>query len=211
MPLQTPNEFILSHAAQRIYDPVKAHQYYLRTRKLKGRRKGVAPAPKLTGDLAIEKTNTIVKDGKVIPDPNVPLPKMTITARRQAEVQARVKELRGKLEVLHTILNTLLKDATGGTTHTRAKRATKSVATKSRSAVTQKDRKALTGAQKQEKAKKARAKYQKEHPQSQRTQKAQDKKQKIAEVKQKIEEVKRELTAALERARQLSTQHQPAK
>lgn len=37
--MQTPTELDLQHYA-RFYDPVKAHQYYERTKKLKGRKKG---------------------------------------------------------------------------------------------------------------------------------------------------------------------------
>jgi hypothetical protein len=38
--MRTPTEYELKHGP--LYDPVKAHQYYLRTRQLKGRRKGTA-------------------------------------------------------------------------------------------------------------------------------------------------------------------------
>lgn len=43
--MRIPSEFELQHIG-RLYDPVKAHQYYLRTRKLKGRRRGSSEQPK---------------------------------------------------------------------------------------------------------------------------------------------------------------------
>src|SRR5690348_10480208 len=102
--VQTPEEFI-SHAIQRTYDPVKAHAYYLRTRHLKGRRKmakitttNVRKKGKLTGDLAIEDTtNRVNNQGQLIRTTPA-----LISVKRQSEVQARVKELRGKLQILHT-------------------------------------------------------------------------------------------------------------
>ena len=43
--MQLPNGSVLMHDRSP-YDPKKAHEYYLRTRKLKGRKKGVTqPAP----------------------------------------------------------------------------------------------------------------------------------------------------------------------
>lgn len=38
--MRTPTEFELQRLLKHAYDPVKAHEYYLRTRKLKGRKKG---------------------------------------------------------------------------------------------------------------------------------------------------------------------------
>src|SRR3954451_21631089 len=44
--VRLPNGEVLMHA-NAPYDPKKAHDYYLRTRKLKGRRPGTAQPPKL--------------------------------------------------------------------------------------------------------------------------------------------------------------------
>ena len=43
--MRLPDGTILMHADHAPYDPRKAHEYYLRTRKLKGRRKGSAQPP----------------------------------------------------------------------------------------------------------------------------------------------------------------------
>ena len=42
--MKQPTDFQLSQLAH-IYDPIKAHEYYVRKRHLKGRRKGSAPSP----------------------------------------------------------------------------------------------------------------------------------------------------------------------
>lgn len=46
--MKTPTEFQISQLAH-VYDPVKAHQYYLKTRKLKGRKPGKGDDPKSPG------------------------------------------------------------------------------------------------------------------------------------------------------------------
>lgn len=43
--MRLPDGSVLMHDAVHAYDPVKAREYYLRTRKLKGRKKGATPAP----------------------------------------------------------------------------------------------------------------------------------------------------------------------
>lgn len=47
--MKTPTETQMSHMLGALYDPQKAHEYYLRTRKLKGRKKGAAPPPVTDG------------------------------------------------------------------------------------------------------------------------------------------------------------------
>ena len=63
----------------RPYDPVKAHEYYLRTRKLKGRKKGSAKTASETRPMA--KVDT-------------PAAK----ARRRQELAARISALEEKLK-----------------------------------------------------------------------------------------------------------------
>lgn len=208
-----PKDFILSHANQRIYDPVKAHDYYIRNRKLKGRRPAMAKlsthnvrkAGKLTGDLAKEDTrNKVDNQGHLLPQ----FRGTTITEQRQAQVKQRVTALKGKLKILHTILNKLVAEATAASAAS-PKKTSKSGTTKSQSAGTK--RKALTGAQKSDKAKKAKATYQKLHPKSVQAQKDKERQQKIDQVKQQIEQVQMQLKETLARARTIATQSQPAK
>ena len=47
--MRTPTEYELKHGP--LYDPVKAHQYYLRTRELKGRKRGRAEEPRAAGSV----------------------------------------------------------------------------------------------------------------------------------------------------------------
>jgi hypothetical protein len=49
--MRTPTELELQHALASFYDPVKAHEYYERTKKLKGRKRGstLTPVGKRTG------------------------------------------------------------------------------------------------------------------------------------------------------------------
>jgi len=42
----TPTEFEIDQLLHAIYDPVKAHEYYVRTRKLKGRQRGHSDDPR---------------------------------------------------------------------------------------------------------------------------------------------------------------------
>jgi hypothetical protein len=69
---------------QHIYDPAKAHAYYLRTRKLKGRKKGSAQPPKaglgLTG-----------------PDP-------AVRARKKRELTERINNMEQKLQKLELLI-----------------------------------------------------------------------------------------------------------
>lgn len=83
----TPEE--LAH----IYDPVYARQYYLRTRKLKGRRK--ASKPPAAGGLA----GAIAEVGGPgrKPDPSV-------RARQRRELAARIANLEQKLQKLETLI-----------------------------------------------------------------------------------------------------------
>lgn len=195
-----PEEFIMIHAAVP-YDPVKAHDYYLRNRKLKGRRPGAkVPPKKLTGDLANEVTDTVVRPefrGKFIPKGT---PKSAvITTERQLQVEARVKELKGKL----TILNAILKQLVGKAQGTSAPATKKTSSTKSADSKTPAaDRKPLTSAEKADAAKKQKIRYQKQHPDAGKNTK--ENKAKIAEVRAKIQQVQSELKAAVASAKDKS-------
>lgn len=189
--MRTPETFILEHA-QKPYDPVKAHDYYIRTRKLKGRRKGSTPAPASTQG---------GQRGSVGRPRMATAPQVTITSQRQAEVKARVEQLQAKLNILNAILKKLIKDAQGDKPATKKSTKTtksKSVATKKSSAA---DRKPLTVAQKQEAAKKQRIRYKKTHPNAGKTT-SKERQAKIEEVRKQIEQVKAELKAAIAKARE---------
>lgn len=81
--MRLPDGTILMHAARTPYDPVKAHEYYERTKKLKGRRPGAGkpvvkkPAPR---------QHTLISDLS-------PRQKVELRAYAQRKVQEIQKEL----------------------------------------------------------------------------------------------------------------------
>lgn len=75
--MRLPDGTILMHAG-RPYDPVKAHEYYLRTRKLKGRKRGQAQPPKV--------------------DPKAKANAAATVARLQKKIQLLEAELRKRKE-----------------------------------------------------------------------------------------------------------------
>lgn len=85
-------EDVLAHAGT--YDPAKARAYYLRTRELKGRRRGMT------------KTTTSTRDRS---GPSPPA-KKTPTQRR-GEAETRVAELEARLERLRDVLEELVEAA----------------------------------------------------------------------------------------------------
>lgn len=100
-----PSGVIIRHAAPQPYDPVKRHEDYLRTRKLKGRQP--AQAKPSTGKLAKRSSSYTVrfKDGSTV----------TLSAKQLAEEQAyatkRVGEIKAKLGELRKELEKRLAKA----------------------------------------------------------------------------------------------------
>lgn len=89
--MQLPNGEIIKHGEQP-YDPKKAREYYLRTRKLKGRKKGSAPDP-AGGDRG-KKLGTVKS-----------------SAARKKELAGRIKGLEKKLEDLKILIRAKEKEA----------------------------------------------------------------------------------------------------
>lgn len=128
----------------RNYDPVKAHEYYLRTRQLKGRHRGSGNPP---------------------PRATAASPNQAAAARRQRLMQEKAA-LERRLDHLRDVLAKLVADAkrrSGVETPTKKTAATKKTASASKKSSSTKD-KPLTEAQKREKAKKAKEEYDKTHP-----------------------------------------------
>lgn len=88
--MKWPDGSVIMHA-QTPYDPVKAHEYYIRNRQLKGRKKGVS--------------YTVQYKGKTV----------KLTARELTEQRAyaaqRVSDIQNKLSELNTKLRAALRDA----------------------------------------------------------------------------------------------------
>jgi hypothetical protein len=85
--MRTPTEYeieqLLQHAAD-VYDPVKAHEYYLKTRQLKGRQRGSSDDPR-TG----KTREQIAKDAR---------------AHQREELSMRIKSLSAKLAKLEALI-----------------------------------------------------------------------------------------------------------
>ena len=142
------------------YDPARAREYYLRTRKLKGRKKGVKAEDGSTVRPGFHSMNAI--GGK---------PNRSKTKSRRAELQAQKEALQKRLDHLREVLKQRVKEAKSRNDAQKPKKDEKdkapetSVDKASRNAA-EKKAKPLTAKQKSEKAKKAKKDYEKEHPNS---------------------------------------------
>lgn len=145
------------------YDPVKAREYYLRTRELKGRRPGrKTPAP--AGRTTKAETTSFRMGRKSTSARN---------KKRRAELKAKKALLEKRLRRLEEILRQKVKDAKKLNAPAQPKKATKTSSktsttrTSSKSSRSEKrDRKPETQSQKRERAKKAKEAYEKENPNS---------------------------------------------
>lgn len=187
--MRVPDDSGLLHADPS-YDPQKAHEYYLRTRHLKGRKKGVAPQP--AGPASV--TNITYNVGR---------PKNTATQattqKRRQEAQARVAALQKRLDHLHEVLAELVKQAkarSGVETKPQPTNKKTEPATKKNN----QPEKPKTAAQKKEAAAKAKDAYKKEHPQSLNKQE-QALQAEVKQAREKILKIRAELKASVERAR----------
>jgi Tfp pilus assembly protein FimV len=82
--MKTPTEYDIERLVHLGYDPVKAHEYYMRNRKLKGRKKGSSQDPR-TGKTRPQ----IHKDAK---------------ARQRKELSAAINNLERKLQKLEALI-----------------------------------------------------------------------------------------------------------
>lgn len=174
-------DFIIEH----IYDPVKAREYYLRTRELKGRTKGQQTPPETRDGQA--------SDGKA----TLPGAPSNALARKQrkAAIEARVNELKTRLEKLQSILDELVEQA--------KKRSgveeTKDTDKKEKDTVSKKDDKPQTSAEKRD----AKERYEKEKAKNPTLGKEEKSLQEdIKEVREKIEKAREDLRAVIKRARE---------
>jgi uncharacterized protein YPO0396 len=169
------------------YDKQKAHEYYLRTRKLKGRKKGTAkPSLHSIRPGSHAKAGIGRKASQMSKSP----------AQLRSEAQARVGAIKARIAKLEAALKALLKES--GSSKTKSKTAdTKTTGSQSKS-----DSKPLTAAQKAQK-KKDNAEYYDKHK------KPAEKKdtgthemtneQKIEEVRRQLKEARAQLRAAMSR------------
>ena len=141
----------------KVYDPQKAHEYYLRTRQLKGRKPGVSKP-------------SASQVARVSPIQGVK-PNRAYTRSRQEELQAQKEALKKRLEHLREVLADLVEKAKKRSHSDPNKKTSDSKDTAPETQVdkadrnsAEKDRKPLTAKQKSDKARKAKEEYEKEHP-----------------------------------------------
>lgn len=144
------------------YDPVKAREYYLRNRKLKGRRPTTA---------------TVTAPGKGGRRPSSPTirpggtPNRSKTKSRQAELRAQKEALKKRVDRLQDVLAELVEAAkkrSGGDPNKSKKdakdTAPETAVDKADRNKAEKDSKSLTSKQKADKAQAAKEAYEKENP-----------------------------------------------
>lgn len=152
-----------------IYDPVKAHEYYLRKRKLKGRQP-VSATITSPGRGKRRPTSTLVAQPGT--------PNRSKTKSRRAELLAQREALNKRLDRLREVLDGLMEDAvkkaknrSGGdpnesSTDSEKDKAPETKVDKADRNDAEKAEKPLTSKQKSDKAKQAKEAYEKEHPNS---------------------------------------------
>lgn len=188
---------ILEHGEE--YDPIKAREYYLRTRKLKGRQKG-----------SVDLAGSRRPGGSTVSA--LPRKKKAVSPalQRRRETQARINALNERLEALRKVLRELVEAAkarSGVETPKPKDSKSKAPVKKATSAGSEK----LTAAQKKEAAKKAKERYEKEKDKNvsltdqEKTVQAQ-----VEAVKKKIVQARKDLRASIERANKRQTSKNPA-
>lgn len=166
---------------QHEYDPVKAHEYYERTKKLKGRKAAVAaPASdrqRSGGDA----------EATLVTSPRRPNPNSAKQRREAAE--ARVAALQARLDRLNDLLAELVRQAKArsGVESEKKDTASKDAASKD---------KPRSAAEKRKAAKAARDAYEKEKKKLPPNKEAEAIEEKIKAVREKIQEMREELRAA---------------
>lgn len=173
--MRLPDGTTLMHAGKP-YDPAKAHEYYLRTRKLKGRRLGAGPVG--------------LKDAPKAKQPARNNPKL---AKQRADAATRVAVLKEKLSKLNAALKKRMAEAE------QADRKAKKPDTAADKADKARDSKKYRDKHKQEIKTKARQANDKKSPDTKKSGEANS----VQELKSTIEKVQRNLKAAIAKQRAL--------
>lgn len=194
MKMKSPEEFAaeLLHSNQlmgemlHVYDPAKAREYYLRTRKLKGRRSA-----------AVEPTGGS-NSKSVVPLTSVknPAARSSRAKQRREEAQARVAALSARLDRLEKVLAELVKQAKARSGVETKETSTDKSSSKESSS---KDTKPKTAAQKKADAQRAKE-YREKNPEKKTSSEAQEIEAKIANVREKIAKMKAEIASAKKKA-----------
>lgn len=156
------------------YDPAKAREYYLRTRKLKGRQPGVQRSPGPGRSPAVAPTK----------------PRRRSSAARRAEIEAQRKQLEKRLDRLKEVLRELVEAAKKRSGVDESKDTPQDKATRNEQ---RKKEKPLTATEKRKKAKADKERREKENkPTSEKD---------LADLQAQIQDIRKKIQAALEDAR----------
>lgn len=202
--MKTPNEYELQHMLQHMqaYDPTKAHQYYEKHKKLKGRKRGRGDDSGGILTVAANRALSGLEKGPRGPDPRKGKSKVEIhknaRARQRKELADQIQGMQGRL----TKLEGLLKKRE----HEEASEDRKGKAKKERAAKeVDKPKTAAEKAEAARESRKNRDKHQQREKSRDKTddksdQKKDDKKKSgkhtASEIKVKIKEVKGKIQAA---------------
>lgn len=189
--------------ASKYYDPQKAREYYLRTRVLKGRKKGSADDTVTRREFkraATGNEGTYARPGGK--------PNRSKTKSRRAELQAQKEALQKRLERLREVLEELVEAAkkrSGGDPNKKKDdKKDRAPETPKDKADRNKDRKKdkpETAAEKKERAKKAKEEYEKEHPNSLSTD--------VEILKEQVADIQKKIQAQLDAARERRSKSGP--
>lgn len=186
-------EFIEHAISPQRYDPAKARDYYLRTRKLKGRQPA---ASKSSSSRSSAKAQPLKTSNKKMKKVSVPSKAM------QSNAALRVTSIKKKLAKLKSLLAKLIqkaKNSDKGSTDKSKKDSGES------SAKSRKESSDLTTTQKNEKAKKARDDYEKvDKKPGDSESRNKDIDAQIKDVRAQIAKIQKELKAATAKARSTS-------
>lgn len=160
MNVTTPDRFVDQHLLQHgsdSYDPVKAREYYLRNRKLKGRTKGTVLDYLRTTQAAAKPAPT---KSRIVTAKPLAKPKASVA--NPAVLRARMGKITVRISALKKVLDELMKrqKAEREAKANRDKNRNTSTATSRGSSSTSKSEK-LTPKQEADKAKAAKAQYEK--------------------------------------------------
>jgi hypothetical protein len=189
------------------YDPAKAREYYLRTRKLKGRRKGVSEEE--FRDAATGNEGKYDRPGNT---KNEKAYDARQRKERRAVLEKKQEELRKRLERLQQVLRELVEDAKKRSGVEIKKSATDRKTSESSSTESKTKSKAssksepLTESEKREKAKNAREAYEKENGPTKSNGGGQSLSTDVKALERKIQDIRAKIEKALEDARSKSSQ-----
>ena len=181
-------DFMLKHFyIPPVYDPLKAHEYYLRNRKLKGRAVGKKP-------MVVKRSGSSYSSGIKKHHVNKPVSKKKSTDHVK-EIEARVAHLQARLTSLRKVLAELVKQAKHRSGIETPTKNSSSKTSSSSSGSGSRSSSKLTSKQKNDAAKRSKEYYDK-HKKNASHESAHSIEAKIKDVEHKISKMRAELASA---------------